>query len=139
MGRHLFDCWKDVTERVAAAGQILLLLDFDGTLVPLCDEPEGIQLSQGTRRALARLVRHPRVTAGIISGRRRDNLISHVRLPGVLYWGSFGWERRGRRLLPDRARRLLARAQNEVKAKLNDVPGVRFEDKGVGFAVHVRG
>ena len=118
---------------------MLLLLDFDGTLVPIRDEPEAIELSSGTRRALARLVRHPRITAGIISGRRRDNLISHVRVPGLQYWGSFGWERRGGWMLPKRVRPLLARAHDEVMSKLEDVPGVRFEDKGIGFAVHVRG
>ena len=116
-----------------------LFLDFDGTLVPLRARPDDVKLSAGTRRALKGLVRHQRVNAVIVSGRRRGDLIRYVRLPRMQYWGLYGWERRNGCSLPRGAREMLERARGRLTSILHDLPGVRIEDKGLGFSVHVRG
>ena len=139
MTPHLFDHWDEVAERVAAATAVRLFVDFDGTLVPLCETPDQVTLSEGTRRALQELVRHRRVAATIISGRRRGDLVRYVGLPGLQYWGLHGWERRAGCSLPREAAITLSRARDSLTSVLRDVPGVHIEDKGLAFSVHVRG
>lgn len=96
-------------------------------------------MSDATRRALGRLVAHRHVTAAIVSGRRRRDLVRRVRLPRVQYWGLFGWERRQGCLLPSGDRATVARARGRLASAVSSLPGVRIEDKGPGFALHVRG
>ena len=64
---RLFDCWEKVSERIRAAIQIWVFLDFDGTLVPYYDRPEDVKLSGDCRRILERLSRHRRVRVAIVN------------------------------------------------------------------------
>ena len=50
--RHLFESWSHVERRLRGASRWLLLLDFDGTLVPLIDNPNGVSLDASVRRIL---------------------------------------------------------------------------------------
>lgn len=76
----------------AAGRPLLLLFDYDGTLVPLCPRPEWAKMVPSTRRRLARLARRPRVAVGIISGRSLDDLRRMCLLKGILYVGTGGLE-----------------------------------------------
>jgi trehalose 6-phosphate phosphatase len=115
-----------------------VLLDFDGTLVSLHSTPEGAALTAGMRHALERVVQHRRVRAAIVSGRRRDDLVRHVRLPRLQYWGLFGWERRRGRSLSGEVRARVAHASGVLAPRLATLPGIWIEDKEFGFAVHFR-
>jgi trehalose-phosphatase len=136
---HLFSAWPSVSRRVRSADSLRLFLDFDGTLAPLCESPEHVALGADMRRALGRLVEHGSVRATIVSGRRRTDLVEHVRLPRVEYWGMYGWERRAGRALPREARALISDARGAIGAQLDDLPGLWFEDKGHSFSIHFRG
>lgn len=135
----LFDCWAQVSRRVQAAEFLVLFLDFDGTLVPLCARPEDVRLSVATRRVLRRLARHPRIILVILSGRRRAELIKHVDAPRAQYLGLYGWERRQESALPRKPQWLVSRAQEALIPSLGKRPGVWIEDKVFTFAVHYRG
>jgi trehalose 6-phosphate phosphatase len=116
----------------------LLLLDFDGTLVPMIDNPDAVDLSQPTQQVLRRLARHPGSSVYIMSGRRLADLRRRVKIPGVRLLGLHGWERRGARL-PDEQKQLLHRAKIWLVKNLPNLPGIRIEDKGYALAVHYRG
>jgi trehalose 6-phosphate phosphatase len=136
---HLFHCWDQVSEKIRAANDIRLFLDFDGTLVPYCDRPEDVKLSGECRRILARLGRHRRAHVAIVSGRRNAALRKYVRVPHIQFLGLFGWEQSGRPALPRKTRKAL-RSLRSVLATLSALfPGIRVEDKGVSYAVHFRG
>jgi trehalose-phosphatase len=141
MACPLFECWAQISTRVRAAASVGLFLDFDGTLAPGRNPPASVTLHSSTRRALRNLMRHPQVTATIVSGRRREDLIEHVglRRARLQYWGLYGWERDERRALSGGARRALAHMRDRFATRLADVPGVRVEDKMYGFAIHFRG
>src|SRR5258706_7275773 len=138
MTRPLFAHWAHVASRVRKARAVRLFLDFDGTLAPISARPDDAELSEETRSALARLVRHGRLGVTILSGRRRDDVIARVNVAHVRYWGLFGWEQNNRCSLPLDTRRALRNARARLDASLGDVPGVELEDKTFGLAIHVR-
>ena len=136
---HLFDCWPEVAKRLRAAKQVVLFLDFDGTLAPLRRRPAGASLSESTRRALHRLVRYPRLKLYVISGRRRADLRRRVGIRGVHCLGLYGSEREGNTLSADATRRSIQESRRLIEERVRGLQGVWVEDKGLSFVVHYRG
>src|SRR5580765_710759 len=139
MPQHLFEKWDEVAARIEQARSLRLFLDFDGTLVAIRRSPEGVTFSRQMRQVLDRISSHRRVTAIIVSGRRRRALRRYVRLPRVQYWGLYGWERGPVRRLSRAAVWELSRVRASLVAGLRDRPGVRVEDKQMSVSVHTRG
>ncbi|MGH9359830.1 MAG: trehalose-phosphatase [Terriglobia bacterium] len=136
--RPLFDCWRAVEARIRRAERVLLLLDFDGTLVGFKRNPEEVKLDAATRRLLANLARHPRVTLGFVSGRRRADLKRRIGVRNACYYGLHGWESHPGMRLDGASRKLLAAARGELAAKVEGEPGVWLEDKQASFVLHYR-
>jgi trehalose-phosphatase len=135
---RLFDCWEKVSERIRAAVEIWVFLDFDGTLVPYYDRPEDVKLSGDCRRILERLSRHRRVRVAIVSGRRNAALRKYVRVPRLKLLGLFGWEKTGRAALPRKTKGALVGLRAVLAPLAASFPGIHLEDKGVSYAVHFR-
>ena len=127
-----------MVRRLRATNRWLLLLDFDGTLVPVNDDPDAVSLDPLVRRVLRRLARHRGSSVYIMSGRRLADLRRRVKIPGVRLLGLHGWERRGA-TLPPAQKRLLRQAKLWLAQRLPALPGIAVEDKGYALAVHYRG
>jgi trehalose 6-phosphate phosphatase len=134
----LFDSWPQVVRRLRATNRWLLLLDFDGTLVPVIDDPEGVSLDPLARRVLGRLARHRGSRVYIMSGRRLADLRRRVKIPGVRLLGLHGWEKTGATLPPSQ-KQVLHEAKIWLAEHLPPLPGIAVEDKGYALAVHYRG
>jgi trehalose 6-phosphate synthase/phosphatase len=65
---------QTIQAQYAHAKRRLLILDYDGTLSPLCKQPEEAVPSDKVRSILTRLGNDPRNTVVICSGRDRDTL-----------------------------------------------------------------
>jgi trehalose 6-phosphate phosphatase len=122
--------------------EILIFLDYDGTLVAIRREPRLAVLSAARRRFLESLSDILRV--GIVSGRSLDELRGLVRVDGISYVGNHGLEiLSGRRcwIHPGalRARPVLKKALGRIRRKIDGIPGVLVEDKVLTASVHVRG
>jgi trehalose 6-phosphate phosphatase len=115
-----------------------LLLDFDGTLVPVADNRNDVNLDPAVRRVLRRLVRCPGWSVYIMSGRRLADLRELIRVPGIRLLGLHGWERRGA-TLPPHEKQLLHQAKGWLTQRLPAPPGIELEDKRYAIAVHYRG
>lgn len=129
--------------RAAACPEILLALDFDGTLAPLRGRPDRVSLDPERRALLARLNRG-RFRLAVISGRSLGDLRAIIGLAGVVYGGVFGlqmmapgWRHESPRART--ARRNVPALAARLRRALADVPGALVEDKGVGLCVHYRG
>ncbi len=122
---------------------ILLCLDFDGTLIPIMDDPDEAHLAPPTRRLLASLARKKGFTVAVISGRSLADVRSRVGLGGLVYAGNHGLEisspdfrytetcaQANRAQLQQLARRL---------APLGAAKGAKLENKGLTLALHFRG
>ena len=119
-----------------------LVLDFDGVLAPIGDDPAASALDPGTAAVLAELVRHLGVVA-VLSGRPLAFLRERAALPGVALHGSYGvqWSEGA----VDRVLTEVAAWQPAVDAAtaalheaFDQVDGVHVEDKGIAVAVHWR-
>ena len=140
--RALLESWPEVAERLRAAGEVALFLDFDGTLARLTARPQDAVLDRATRAALLRLARNPHVRVCVISGRRKADLEARVSVPGLRYLGMHGWETGPADAAQSGSQQDLMRrvdtARAQVAEKLNGA-NVRLENKGMSFALHYRG
>lgn len=126
----------------AARPRLLLVLDYDGTLVPTRARPGLARLGAPLRRDLRRL-RRAGADLALMSGRSVANLKTRVPLAGIGYGGVFGLELEWPdwRWLHPRARRLrpaLIGLAGVLEDLYRDLPGVQIEDKGAGLTLHYR-
>lgn len=120
-----------------------VLLDLDGTLAPIVEHPEDVEIPGDLRRLLPILAGRYGLLA-FISGRALNGLRGIVALRGVAYSGNHGLEVRlpdGQRLpSPDaEAHRAALRdfAAGWAPRELTDA-GVWLEDKGATLTFHYR-
>ncbi len=135
---YLFDCWQTVGRRIRAAGQIVLFLDFDGTLVRLRRKPREVFLGERARRVLRKLLRHGQVRVCFISGRQLDDLRQRAGVKGAIYFGLHGWERNNGQAPDLPGARRLRKGMEWIQQEMADLAGIRIEDKGICFGIHYR-
>ncbi|KAF8012207.1 hypothetical protein BT93_I0364 [Corymbia citriodora subsp. variegata] len=86
----------DTFEQIIDASQgkqIVMFLDYDGTLSPIVDDPDRAFMSNKMRATVKKLAR--RFPTAIVSGRCRDKVYSFVRLGELYYAGSHGMDIKG--------------------------------------------
>jgi trehalose-phosphatase len=139
MAPSLVADWARVAAQIQSSCRVAVFLDFDGTLVNIAPLPDQVRLEPATRRVLRRLASHPRITLVVISGRRRSELRRYIGLPGIRYYGLYGWERSGHSPLPNSALRALRSARTQLSIHLSSIPGIWVEDKHFSLSVHFLG
>jgi alpha,alpha-trehalase len=127
---------------VVGGRQLLLCLDFDGTLSEIVSDPDAATLVNGAAEALENLA--AQCPVAILSGRDLADIRDRVGLPGIWYAGSHGFELIG----PDgtyhhndsaaAAVPVLDTAAAELRDELKHIPGARVEHKRYAVAVHFR-
>ncbi|KAG2379247.1 hypothetical protein C9374_007386 [Naegleria lovaniensis] len=70
--------------------EVVLFLDYDGTLTPIVDRPEMAVLSNEAREAINNLSHYFRIA--VVSGRTRTDVQDRVGLPHLFYAGSHGFD-----------------------------------------------
>jgi trehalose 6-phosphate phosphatase len=134
---------EDVARWFDDSEGLVLGLDFDGTLAPIVDDPTESAITGRARELLGKLAAHPRVLVAVVSGRELDDLVDRVGIEGPVYAGNHGLELRvGEETLvhPEAARQQATIQQlvEELRERLEDVPGSDVEDKGLSATVHYR-
>ena len=129
--------------RLQAAPALLLLLDYDGTLVSFAPRPELAEPDEGLMCLLRGLATRPRTEVHIVSGRTRETLDSWLgalpiglhaehgltsRLPGAVTWASAS-------LAPQSWRPAVLALMRAFAAR---APGALVEEKRAGVAWHYR-
>ncbi|KAK7858983.1 putative trehalose-phosphate phosphatase 10 [Quercus suber] len=75
---------------VAHEKQMVVFLDYDGTLSPIVNNPDQAFMSTEMRSAVREIGEH--FPTAIISGRSRDKVFQFVRLNNIYYAGSHGMD-----------------------------------------------
>ena len=141
--QHLFRSWESFSSDIRAAGCILLLADYDGTLTPIVGRPEEAILSSEVREKLRALTQKPAFSVGIISGRSLSEVKSLVAVEGIYYAGNHGLEIEGPGLefihpAAKAAQPEIQELFRQLSARLANIEGVIIEDKGLSLSVHYR-
>ncbi len=119
-----------------------LVLDFDGVLSPIVEDPTTSTMPSHVATILGRLTRRLGLLA-VMSGRPVEFLEDRVRVPGVPLLGSYGMEQSWdgvRQVDPDAKKwlRQIRKASQVLGDLLAKSPGIRVEQKSLSVAVHWR-
>ena len=128
---------------LASAAQIVLLLDYDGTLVPFTDTPEAAVPDEPLLLLLKSLTDLPGCHVHIVSGRSRSDLQRWFGHLGMSLWAEHGfWHRAIGQRHWHAAARMDVKWKGEVVALLRHacdlVSGSRVEEKTASIAWHYR-
>jgi len=118
-----------------AASDVLVALDYDGTLAPIVSTPRKARMRPRTRQLLAAVAkRYPCV---VISGRTRDDVSARVSSAPIWHVaGNHGLEPWGEQAAYATRVRHWVR---QLRPRLDDIDGVAIEDKTYSLTVHYRG
>ncbi len=134
---------RSVANAYATAERRLILLDYDGTLLPYMDRPDRAVPDADLRRLIVKLTANRNNDVVLISSRGREFMTEHLGELGAGMIASHGvWTRRAgeewEQLVP---------VEPDWKSELAPImqlhadrtPGSRFEDKEYGLAWHYQG
>jgi trehalose 6-phosphate phosphatase len=133
----LLKSWNGIAAQIRKRGRVIIFLDFDGTLVDIAPRPELVRLKPEAQDVLRQLAKHPLATLVVVSGRRRAELLEHIGVPDIHYFGLYGWERDDHCALPPDAQKALRAAREALEPLLRKYPNLWIEDKNSSLSVHL--
>jgi len=135
------DHWSELKEQWKGK-QIVVFLDYDGTLTPIVATPDLATISDEMKEILRELAGN--CTTIVVSGRGRADVASLVGLDSLYYAGSHGFDIAGpsetnlRHEIGLEYRSTLEDVTSTLRSELADTHGVLVEDKRFSVAVHYR-
>ena len=124
--------------------ELLLMSDYDGTLVPLAPRPELALPGEGLLNLLRQLLRRPGLHLAIISGRPVTDLRRLLPVPGLFWAGLHGSQVAGPdgvvvNLIPEPSGDIpWPKIFHLARKTAAGTPGFLVENKGEGVALHYR-
>ncbi|KAF3445792.1 hypothetical protein FNV43_RR10969 [Rhamnella rubrinervis] len=130
--------------------QIVMFLDYDGTLSPIVEDPDQAFMSNEMRKAVRDVARY--FPTAIVSGRCRDKVYSFVKLAELYYAGSHGMDIKG----PSKCHKykneneavfyqpaseflpMIQEVYEILLEKTKSVPGAKVENNKFCVSVHFR-
>jgi len=122
--------------------EILLFLDYDGTLTPIVDTPDLAVISDEMREQVRQAAQQ--IKTSIVSGRATDDVRSKVRLENIFYAGSHGFEivdPQGKVTINEEAQKIrpvIDEVYERLSQQLKKVPGSLVEHVKYTISVHYR-
>jgi len=134
--------WKKIKAKTKN-NNLLLLLDYDGTLSPIVSRPGLATLPAERRKLLKSLAGKDRIVLGIVSGRILKDIKNKVGIKGIYYSGNHGFEIEGPKVCltlkeANKARPIIAAIKKKLKKELKMFSGIIVEDKKVTLSLHYR-
>jgi trehalose 6-phosphate synthase/phosphatase len=144
LGKQLAgDTRRNVKARYSAARHRLILLDYDGTLLPYMDRPERAHPDPELKRLLTRLAADNANDVVLVSSRSRELMTGYLGDVDVGMIASHGvWIRRAgeswEKFVPIEAE-WKAELAPVMQLHVDRTPGSRLEDKEYGLSWHYQG
>ena len=140
---HLLRAWPQASIPLNDAKQVLLGLDFDGTLSPIVDRPDLAVLPDPAKQSLIKLGRRQKFLVAIVSTRSLADVRDKVGIDGLVYTGNRGLEINGGGMEfvhPEalRLRERVDQAARRLEQAVERFDGVMVEHKELSLAVHYR-
>ncbi|XP_064541905.1 uncharacterized protein LOC135430977 [Drosophila montana] len=122
--------------------QVVLLLDYDGTLAPLTEELSV--MPKDTEINIKKLAANEKIFMVVFSGRELSEIKNHLKFPNVTYAGNHGLEVEypsGKKFKIEMPEELLEK-HNKLVAELKEkvvCSGAWVEDKKISVTYHYKG
>jgi trehalose 6-phosphate phosphatase len=121
--------------------KLVFFLDYDGTLTPIVSRPELAIMSEEMREVIRNLSK--KFTIAIVSGRARKTVEDFVKIDGIFYAGSHGFDIKGPEMsliqpAAENAVSLISKIIEQLKKDIGHIEGVIIEDKKFSVGVHYR-
>lgn len=122
--------------------QIILFLDYDGTLTPIVDTPDLAIISDKMRQTVREAATV--MTVSIVSGRATDDVRGKVDIGGIFYAGSHGFEivtPEGNVIINDEAkaaRTVIDAAHADLSERVKSIKGALIEHVKYTISAHYR-
>jgi trehalose 6-phosphate synthase/phosphatase len=134
---------EDVVDKIVAARSLVLLLDYDGTLVPIADAPNLAVPGTDLIELLRELARRPDTTIHLVSGRPASTLEAWFGGIPITLWAEHGFCRRSPEWhrwesLTEIPRDALTRILPTLELFTSVTPGSFLERKRASVAWHYR-
>ncbi len=134
---------NNIQKKLNKAENVLLFLDYDGTLAPFQADPLSAFALPEIEQALKKLDKEHKFHLSLVSGRKLSELKKMIKLSCSNYAGSHGLEidmsfAEGK-IYPDQNKKpdvLSKKNYQKTKEKYLKAEAVRVEDKGFGLALH---
>ncbi|KAF7036185.1 hypothetical protein CFC21_046922 [Triticum aestivum] len=142
--------WFEGVLAAAEGKQIVMFLDYDGTLSPIVEDPDRAVMTEEMRDAVRGVAQH--FPTAIVSGRCRDKVFNFVKLEELYYAGSHGMDIKGPTKVSNhkaKADEVLCQPATEflpviqevyetLTAKMESIPGAMVENNKFCLSVHFR-
>jgi trehalose-phosphatase len=120
-----------------------LFLDFDGTLVPIQNDPKKCVLSPGMKGYLEAFSLSRNASIAILSGRTVNDIKRRVQIQGIYYGGNHGLEITGpnfRYVHPDAliGKQAIDKICRKIEKRICNIEGALIEKKKFGLTLHYR-
>ncbi|CAH2073305.1 unnamed protein product [Thlaspi arvense] len=144
------DMFEQIME-ASAGKQIVMFLDYDGTLSPIVDDPDRAYMSSKMRRTVKKLAKC--FPTAIVTGRCIDKVYNFVKLAELYYAGSHGMDIKGPAKGLSRHKRvkqsllyqpasdylpMIDEVYKQLLEKTKSTPGVKIENHKFCASVHFR-
>jgi trehalose 6-phosphate phosphatase len=134
---------RAILQKIKSCREIVLLLDYDGTLVPIWATPAEARMPATTRKLFHLLCGQPNIIVGIVTGRSLADILGKLGKSHPMVIANHGFEiflddaswvhPWAERVMP-----LLQRLARKLRRHLNMISGVLVENKGYTLAIHYR-
>jgi len=140
--KYLFDHRKQLQSRLAKKN-IILFLDYDGTLSAIVSHPKKARISKKCKKLLKNLSLRQKICLAVVSGRSLRDIKSRVGLKNIIYSGNHGLEVSGLKTKPKKTvseafRLAIKKIKRDLNYQLSSFKGAIVEDKGITLSIHYR-
>lgn len=138
---RFFENLDEIKNRVANK-EVLVFLDYDGTLTPIVATPDLAVISDEMRETVRKLAGKYKVS--IVSGRATDDVRSKVKIDGIFYAGSHGFEivqPDGTVKMKKEAKEIcktINEAHKKLSGRLKNIKGALVENVKFTISTHYR-
>lgn len=144
MPEYLFDNIYNIFTTIEKADKILLLLDYDGTLVSFRERPMDVTTSYKIKNLLTYFIKNPKFIVVIVSGRSLHEIKQLLDIDGLSFAAlhglqievasgkSYDWQPNGN------IQFILKKIKKTSVHKFKDEKSVYIEDKRLTLAFHYR-
>ncbi|MBP7056825.1 MAG: trehalose-phosphatase [Candidatus Omnitrophica bacterium] len=122
---------------------LFLFLDYDGTLAPIAETPDGAATPENVKYLLRELSKIQDCRIAIVSGRALRDISKRIGLKGIIYVGNHGFEIKGPKIkfkspVSPGYRKTLETIKARLEKALSSISGAFIEDKTFSLSVHYR-